>query len=553
MLLSLSIRDIVLIDQLDLNWSDGLSTLTGETGAGKSIVLDALGLAIGARGDAGMVRHGADHGSVTAVFQIDERGDILSVLHDNGLAAGDELILRRVQHKDGRSRAFINDTPTSIGLLAQIGAGLVEVHGQSENQALIAPVTQLALVDAFGGLGDQVVAVGQAYGQWQADAQALQAYQERQAKGSAEATFLRESVAELRKLDAKTGESEALSAARAMHKNMGRLTTDITEALSFLSSEAGAETSLNRALGLIERAAPMADGGLDDTLSALQRAEVELGEACALLAHVAQNLEADPQALERLEDRLFALKDIARKHRVEADDLPALLADMETRLEALDDDPATGKKLAQASALAEEHYHRLAAALSAARRSAGSGLADAVNAELVFLKLNGAQFRVAIEAADVAGPKGLDRIGFVAQTNPGMPEGPISKIASGGELARFMLALKVVLAPSDHQHTLVFDEVDAGVGGAVAEAVGARLKRVADRHQVLVVTHSPQVAARGDRQWRIHKQNNDGGQTQTCVDVLDDQARCEEIARMLSGAEITNEARAAAQRLLSAS
>ncbi len=553
MLLTLSIRDIVLIEQLDLNWVAGLSTLTGETGAGKSIVLDALGLAIGARGDAGMVRHGAEQGSVTAVFQIDHRADIMALLHENGFAPTDELILRRIQHKDGRSRAFINDTPSSVGLLAEIGSSLVEIHGQSENQALIAPATQRALLDAFGHLEALVGAVADAFAAWTQAAELWRAFQERQEMGSAELAFVQESIAELQRLDAQKGEAETLAAARALQKNMGRLTTDITEALECLNAEGGAETSLSRALSAIERAAPLSEGALDTTLAALQRAEVELNEGRQLLADAAARLDADPAALERLEDRLFALKDVARKHRVETDDLPDLLATFQTRLSELDDDPATGKKLQAESGAAEQAYQKLAGELSGKRQAAAERLAQAVNGELSFLKLDGAQFRVSVEPAETATAQGLDRVRFVAQTNPGTPEGPISKIASGGELARFMLALKVVLAPSDHHHTLIFDEVDAGVGGAVAEAVGARLKNVAEKHQVLVVTHSPQVAARGHTQWRIHKMKNAAELMHTCVDVLDDPARREEIARMLSGAEITNEARAAAERLLTAS
>ena len=553
MLLTLSIRDIVLIDQLELNWTAGLSTLTGETGAGKSILLDALGLAIGARGDASMVRHGVDQGSVTAIFSLHERDDILSLLEENGIPAGDELILRRIQHKDGRSRAFINDTPTSVGLLAQIGDAMVEIHGQSENQALIAPATQLSLLDAFGGLSPQVQKVTQAFQQWRTDADAWQAYQERQQAGNEEIAFLQASVSELTALDPKPGEVDELAAARALQKNIGRLTVDMTEALNSLAGDGGAELGLSRAVGLIEKLAPMAEGALDESLAGLQRAEVELNEARRLLDDVAAHMDADPLALERLEDRLFALKDLARKHRVEPDGLPSLLADMRERLNALDDDPAIGKKLHAACEKSQAQLDDAAAQLTAARHTAALGLAEAVNGELLSLKLDGATFRVAVEAAEQIGPQGRDKIRFVAQTNPGTPEGPISKIASGGELARFMLALKVVLAPSDHSHTLIFDEVDAGVGGAVAEAVGARLSRVAQKHQVLVVTHSPQVAARGDQQWRVFKDQQNSGATRTQVDVLDLGARREEIARMLSGAEITDEARAAADRLLAVS
>jgi DNA repair protein RecN (Recombination protein N) len=553
MLLTLSIRDIVLIDQLELNWTAGLSTLTGETGAGKSILLDALGLAIGARGDASMVRHGVDQGSVTAIFSLHERDDIVSLLEENGIPAGDELILRRIQHKDGRSRAFINDTPTSVGLLAQIGDAMVEIHGQSENQALIAPATQLSLLDAFGGLSPQVQKVTQAFQQWRTDADAWQAYQERQQAGNEEIAFLQASVSELTALDPKPGEVDELAAARALQKNIGRLTVDMTEALNSLAGDGGAELGLSRAVGLIEKLAPMAEGALDESLAGLQRAEVELNEARRLLDEVAAHMDADPLALERLEDRLFALKDLARKHRVEPDGLPSLLANMRERLNALDDDPAIGKKLHAACEKSQAQLDDAATQLSAARHTAALGLAEAVNGELLSLKLDGATFRVAVEAAEQIGPQGRDKIRFVAQTNPGTPEGPISKIASGGELARFMLALKVVLAPSDHSHTLIFDEVDAGVGGAVAEAVGARLNRVAQKHQVLVVTHSPQVAARGDQQWRVFKDQQNSGATRTQVDVLDLGARREEIARMLSGAEITDEARAAADRLLAVS
>lgn len=430
---------------------------------------------------------------------------------------------------------------------------MVEIHGQSENQALIAPATQLSLLDAFGGLSPQVQKVTQAFEQWRTDADAWQAYQERQQAGNEEIAFLQASVSELAALDPKLGEVDELAAARALQKNIGRLTIDMTEALNSLTGDGGAELGLSRAVGLIEKLAPLAEGALDESLAGLQRAEVELNEARRLLDDVAAHMDADPLALERLEDRLFALKDLARKHRIEPDGLPGLLSDMRDRLNALDDDPAIGKKLQAAYEKSQAQLDDAAAQLSAARHTAALGLAEAVNSELLSLKLDGATFRVAVEAAEQIGPRGRDKIRFVAQTNPGTPEGPISKIASGGELARFMLALKVVLAPNDHGHTLIFDEVDAGVGGAVAEAVGARLNRVAQNHQVLVVTHSPQVAARGDQQWRVFKDQQNAGTTRTQVDVLSLEARREEIARMLSGAEITDEARAAADRLLAVS
>ncbi len=550
MLLSLTIRDIVLIENLNLSWTAGLTTLTGETGAGKSILLYALGLATGARGEAGLVRQGCKQGSASAIFDCQNRADIEALLNDNDIPENDgELVLRRVQGADGKGRAYINDTPVSIGLLARFGQALVEIHGQNESQTLTDAAVQLDLLDGFANTLDLRDKTSTAFRAWQDAANALAEYQTQLEKSGDEIEHLQRSVEDLKRLSPKAGEAEELDRLRRLQQNAGKLTGALEAIVASLDGEAGAEAQLNDALRAGERAAAVDAEALGDVMASLDRARVEVTEALAQVQDVARRLSMDPAALEATEDRLFALRDIARKHRCEIDALPDLFVSLSARLASLDDDPAVLKRYQKASDEAQAQYQKLAADLRRARIAAALKLDQAVNAELPDLKLAAACFRTEISDAAEAGPKGFDRVRFLAQTNPGTPEGPIAKIASGGELARFMLALKVVLADADAPRCLIFDEVDVGVGGAVAEAVGSRLRQLAQHHQVLVVTHAPQVAARGQTHWRVQKNAADGVSLTSVEDLVAEHRR-EEIARMLSGAQVTDEARAAAEKLL---
>jgi DNA repair protein RecN (Recombination protein N) len=556
MLVSLSIRDIVLIDRLDLEWQPQLCTLTGETGAGKSILLDALGLATGARGDSGLVRQGCAQGSVTALFQLSPDHPVQAILRDNGLDDGapvEELILRRQQSADGRSRAFCNDQAIGITLLKEIGSELVEIHGQNESQALTDAATQRGLLDGFAGLSEDVAALAALYAAQQEARSALAAYRAELAKASADTEFLTHAIAELQDLNPKAGEEVALADERLLLMNAEKIIGDLRDAEGFLQGEGSVESALNGALRRLEKAAPEAAGELDEAISAIDRALIEAGEARVVVSDTAARITNNPARLEEVEGRLFALRALARKHDTTCDNLPALLVEMDEKLSAIHGGNDRMAELEAAVKETDAAYTAAAKAVSAARHAAAGRLDDMVNQELVPLKLDGGRFTTQIETLppEDGAAHGLDRISFVASTNPGMAPGPIAKIASGGELARFMLALKVTLAAKGHGGTLIFDEVDAGVGGAVAEAVGTRLHRLAQTGQVLVVTHSPQVAARGNFHWQVSK-SGENGAVSTNVVPLNDVARLEEVARMLSGASITDEARAAAQRLLEA-
>ncbi|MCH1568066.1 MAG: DNA repair protein RecN [Alphaproteobacteria bacterium] len=554
MLVSLSIRDIVLIDRLDLDWQPTLCTLTGETGAGKSILLDALGLATGARGDVGLVRQGCAQGSVTAIFQLPDHHQVQQILTENGLDEGgpvSELILRRQQSADGRSRAFCNDQAIGVNLLKQIGSMLVEIHGQNESQALTDAATQRNLLDGFAGLTETVRDLGKLYDARQEARNGLAVYRAELAKASADAEFLTHSIAELQELNPKTGEEIGLADERTLLMNSEKIIGDLREAESFLRGEGSIENALNGALRRLEKIAPEAAGQLDDAISAIDRALIEAGEARLAVSDAGARITNDPRRLEEVEGRLFALRGLARKHDTTCDGLPELLAEMDNKLSAIHGGNDRMAELEATVRDSDAAYEQAALAVSDARQSAAGRLDEMVNQELVPLKLDGGNFSTDIERVDLAdgAAHGVDKIRFVASTNPGMAPGPIAKIASGGELARFMLALKVSLAAEGQGSTLIFDEVDAGVGGAVAEAVGTRLNRLAQNGQVLVVTHSPQVAARGNHHWRVSK-SGENGSVSTSVASLEDTARLEEVARMLSGADITDEARAAAQRLL---
>ena len=551
MLVNLSIRNIVLIEKLDLTWRAGLCTLTGETGAGKSILLDALALATGARGDAGLVRSGADQGTVIAAFDIAEDQLVTQIMQEHDIPYEGQIILRRVQSKDGRSRAFINDTPVSVNLLKTVGSALVEIHGQNESQSLTDGPVQLSLIDSYAGHQDKVHQLKEKYVHLKECEEQLELYKNASERAAAEEDFLRYSLEELEKLDPKEGEEEKLSDERTLLMNSEKIAGYIAEALALLEGDKALHSALNGALRQLEKIADQAAGRLDTTITALERAVIESDEAQTQLHDASRDMVYDPQRLEQVEERLFGLKALARKHGVQVDQLPATKAMLQQQLDDIKSGADRLEELRKNVTQAFSEYKVMALSISKTRLDAAEKLDKTVMKELEPLKLNGGGFQTAFTHVEpsTGSASGIDSVQFMASTNPGMPSGPISKIASGGELARFMLALKVALAEASDPLTMVFDEVDAGVGGAVAEAVGSRLKLLAESGQVLVVTHSPPVAACGNHQWLISK-SVDGDNTMTRVDELSTQSREEEIARMLSGALVTEEARAAAVRLL---
>lgn len=551
MLTTLSIRDVVLIERLDLTFARGLCALTGETGAGKSILLDALGLALGARADAGLVRAGAERAVVTAGFDLAADHPAFALLAEQDLPA-DEMIVRRIVTPDGRSRAFINDEPVSVGLLRQVGEALVEIQGQFDTRGLMDPASHRGLLDAFGAHDAALTAADMAWRDWRG---ALNAWERTRGESDAarrDEELLRSALEELDSLAPRVGEEAELAELRSTLVNRERIVEALNAAGAALGEDNRVAAAIGAAQRALERVVEMTGGLLDEPLAALERASIELAEATAGIEAASSRIETDGGRAEDVEERLFALRGVARKHGVDPDALPALHASLRERLEALEGGDLALDRLRAAADAARVRYREAAAVLSAARVKAGKRLDKAVTAELSPLKLDRAAFRTRIEELPETGwgPAGADRVAFEVATNPGAPHGPLARIASGGELARFMLALKVVLSRSGSADTLVFDEVDAGIGGAVAAAVGDRLARLAESVQVLVVTHSPQVAARAGRHWHVAKRV--GATTVTDVEELDPLARREEIARMLSGARITDAARAAADSLLAA-
>lgn len=550
MLSHLSIRDIVLIERLDIDFSAGLSVLTGETGAGKSILLDALSLALGARGDAALVRHGAPQGQVTAVFDVPAAHPAREILRDNALPDDGDIILRRVQAADGRTRVFINDQPASVTLMRQLGRALVEIHGQHDERALVDTAAHRDLLDAFGGLGGQAGAVRAAWRAWREAEEALSRHRARVDAAAREADFLRASVEELSKLDPQPGEETALAEERAAMMRAEKIASDIADAQEVLSGDASPVRQLAGLLRRLERKAQEAPGLLEGIVRSLDEALLSLDAAQEAVEEALRATEYDPARLEKAEERLFALRAAARKHNVAVDDLAALRDRMDADLADLDAGEERLGHLEKEAAARCAAYDEAAARLSEARRQAAGALAETVMAELPALRLERARFIVNIDSAPGERMEdGIDRVEFWVQTNPGTRAGPMMKVASGGELSRFLLALKVALADRGSAPTLVFDEIDTGVGGAVADAIGQRLARLASRIQVLSVTHAPQVAARAHTHYLIAKSGGHDRVT-TGVAVMDSAARQEEIARMLAGATVTEEARAAAERLL---
>jgi DNA repair protein RecN (Recombination protein N) len=554
MLARLAIRDIVLIDRLEIDFASGLSVLTGETGAGKSILLDAFALALGARGDATLVRQGIEQGQVTAAFDIAADHPARRLLEDIGIAADEALILRRVQLADGRTRAFVNDQPVSVQALQTLGSALVEIHGQHDARALVDAATHRRLLDAYGGLDRNVAAVERLWDERREATAALETHRAEAERAAREADWLRHAAEELRKLAPQTGEETALADMRAGMMQAEKVSADLREAHEAVAGNASPAPALGAAIRRLERRATHAPSliapavkALDEALTAIEEARGRLEQALALANH-------DPAELDRIEERLFALRTAARKYNSPVDSLAALAARYVADLGLIDAGAERLVALETAARDAEKKYNEAAVALSAARKKAAAKLDKAVNGELKPLKLERAQFSTAmVSELSGCGPNGIDRVEFWVQTNPGTRPGPLMKVASGGELARFLLALKVVLADRGSAPTLIFDEVDTGVGGAVADAIGVRLARLGGRVQVVAVTHAPQVAARAERHYLITKDAlEQGRRVATRVTELAAPRRREEIARMLAGAKITEEARAAAEKLIRA-
>ena len=551
MLASLSIRNIVLIESLDIEFSPGLCVFSGETGAGKSILLDAIGLAAGRRADSALVRAGCQRGEVSALFEIADlarhpAGEILRE-QDIGIEEGEALILRRVLGADGKSRAYVNGQPVSVSVLRQIADCLLEVTGQHDAAGLLREAGHLDMLDDYGALRPLRLKLREAYRNWQDAAAELDQAKAALEKDRAEEDYLRHALAELEDLAPEEGEEERLARQRQTLMNAEKIIAALNEALQALGGDNGVGGALRIAQRALEKAARMDDERFSPLLDGLDRAIVEIDESLAAIEAAGREIDADGHTLDRVEERLFALRALGRKHQCAVDDLPALQQRIGERLAALEHGIEDLIRLQENLKQAQAAYDRLAGELSAARQKAAGDLAAAVQKELPPLRLEKAAFRVELQPCDPS-PSGRERACFQVRTNPGAGFAPLARIASGGELSRFLLALKVVLSRPGETATLIFDEVDAGIGGATAMAVGERLRRLAERFQVMVVTHSPQVAAQADRHFSIRKTGEE--QVLSHVDCLDDAGRLEEVARMLAGNAITDEARAAAAALM---
>ena len=552
MLSSLAIQNIVLIDRLTLEGGDGLLALTGETGAGKSILLDALGLALGARADAGLVRHGADQASSAACFEVSAKHPVHALLKEKGIETKDSIILRRTLGTDGRSKAFINDSPVSVQLLKEAGALLVEIHSQFETQGLLNPETHISVLDTHAGLEKEAAAIAGAWKTWREAFSKLE-----QAQSDIEATrlqedYLKHMVGELERLDPQPGEDAVLSEKRQMLLNRDKLAAAYDQATDILEAEDGLQSQLGKLQSTLARLSDKAPQQVAPLLDSLARAKGEIDDLAWQVEKLKNGGDRSGDRLEDVEERYFALKECAKKHRVTVDALPQVYEELSQKLRLITHREETLAEFKKAVATSRAAYMALAEGVSAKRAKAAAKLAKAVNAELPDLRLEKAKFGVECIKAEESnwGPAGFDRVQFTVSTNPQTPAGPIHKIASGGELSRFMLALKVILAETGSIPTLIFDEVDAGIGGATADAVGERLQRLAEKYQVLVVTHSPQVAARAAHHWHVSKSAQKGTVITKITPLTAIQERQEEIARMLSGAEVTREARAQAAKLL---
>ncbi|AXI55404.1 DNA repair protein RecN [Sulfitobacter sp. JL08] len=547
MLRGLDIRDMLIIDRLELAFQPGLNVLTGETGAGKSILLDSLGFVLGWRGRAELVRQGAEQGEVTAWFDLPEGHAAHAVLQEAGLPAGPELILRRVNTSDGRKTAWVNDRRCSGDVLRLLSETLVELHGQHDDRGLLNPRGHRDLLDSFAGLEDDRARLRSLWSVLGKARKAVELAEAALAAARDEEEYLRHAMAELDALDPQAGEDRALDAARRLMQGAEKIREDVQRAHDALGHD-GAEGAVGNAMRWLDGVADKAEGHLDAPLSALGRAMVELDEATDGIARALDVLSFNPVDLEETEERLFAIRALARKHDILPDDLGLFGDTLRQKLAALDAGDADLAALKKALSSAQSDYTQAAERLSGARKKAAGKLDKAVMSELAPLKMDRAVFETQVSSAD-PGPDGIDLVAFSVATNPGAPAGPLARIASGGELSRFLLALKVCLTGQNSGVTMIFDEIDRGVGGATADAVGRRLSALAEDGQVLVVTHSPQVAALGAHHWRVEKQVK-GGMTTSTVVALPQDARVDEIARMLAGDSITDEARGAARVLL---
>ncbi|MBB3993654.1 DNA repair protein RecN (Recombination protein N) [Sulfitobacter undariae] len=549
MLRGLDISDMLIIDRLELNFQPGLNVLTGETGAGKSILLDSLGFVLGWRGRADLVRQGAAQGEVTAWFDLTPEHPARAVLEEAGLPVNDELILRRINTADGRKTAWVNDRRCSGEVLRALSETLVELHGQHDDRGLLNPRGHRSILDAFGAMDGARAKVRAAWSEMartrKAQATALKAQEEIRA----EEEFLRYAVAELDKLNPEEGEEAELDGKRRMMQSAEKIRADVVNAYEAMG-QSGAEAQLADAFRWLDGAAARADGTLEEPMAALNRSMIELDSAMEGVVTAIEAMSFDAHELEDTEERLFAIRGLARKHDVQPDELAGFADRLRAKLGALDAGEAEQAKLNAEVKAAEAAYATAATALSDARKKAATKLDKAVSGELAPLKMERAVFATQI-TAEAEGPEGRDAVSFTVATNPGAPAGPLNKIASGGELSRFLLALKVCLTQGQSGLTLIFDEIDRGVGGATADAVGRRLGAIAEGGQVLVVTHSPQVAALGAHHWRVEKSVTKG-MTTTNVVPLNMDERVDEVARMVAGDTITDAAREAARALLGA-
>ena len=547
MLKGLDIRDILIIDHLELSLRAGLNVLTGETGAGKSILLDSLGFVLGWRGPSDLVRQGAEQGEVSAWFDLPDDHPVLELLEQHGLPVSQELILRRINGREGRKTAWINDRRVSGELLRKLSEHLVELHGQHDDRGLLNAKGHRNLLDEYGQYGALKAAVAKAWGEKERARKAVELESEAVTELRREEEFLRHAVAELSALDPKPGEADALDAKRRLMQASTRVRADVSKAHHALGRE-GAEAFLDDAQRWLQEAAAQLNDELDAPLDSLSRVMNDLQDTLNEVEACLDAIGFNPHELETLEERLFAMRGLARKHDVHADALADLAGDLEARLLRLDAGADNLNALRAAQAEAVNVYAARAAELQLARSAAAEKLDQAMALELAPLKMERAVFETRVTAA-AAGPEGIDQIDFCVATNPGAPAGPLGKIASGGELSRFLLALKVCLNAGNSHATLIFDEIDRGVGGATADAVGRRLAELAQSGQVLVVTHSAQVAALGDAQFQVSKHQTDS-HTVSRIKQLDREERVDEIARMISGTQVTDAARVAAQALI---
>jgi len=553
MLRSLSIRNVVLIDKLELEFDRGLSILTGETGAGKSILLDSLGLVLGSRAESGLIRQGEDKLSVTACFSLPPREHPLCrMAEEYDLELDDEIVIKRTLGRDGKNKIYINDQPVSLKFLREFASFLVEVHGQFDNQGLLNPANHKDILDSFGQYPHLLGKTADLYAAWKAKSKERLLFEEELQKAKTDEDNLRHWIGELQKLKPEAGEEAELSRKRSELMNAEKILENLSYAYASVTQGCNVIGALQHAQSAVDKANRVVDGKYDGIAEMLEQALVNAEEAIRQIEDANNEVNLSQNDIDTIEQRLFALRAAARKHQVAVDDLPQVLTEMEDKLQKIEIGENGLGDLLRAEQELRCQYLESAKELSRQRRQAGATLDKNVMAELPPLKMEKALFATDIEELPESGwnEKGIDSVCFSVATNPNSPRGPLNKIASGGELARFMLALKVNLAASAQEMTMIFDEVDAGVGGATAQAVGERLARLAEKVQVLLVTHSPQVAACGNHHFKVEKKT-ENNITTTYVRCLDHDARCEEIARMLAGEKITDEARAAAKALWS--